>query len=55
MTSMLKWEHCTDESTKALIKQFDALAETGANINLQLWLQYFAFDTISLITVSSDH
>jgi hypothetical protein len=51
MTSMLKWEHCVDESTRALLPQFKIFAQSHEPINLQLWLQYFAFDTISLITV----
>ncbi|KIX05578.1 uncharacterized protein Z518_06450 [Rhinocladiella mackenziei CBS 650.93] len=51
MTTMLKWEHYTDESTRVLISKFKKHAQSAECINLQLWLQYFAFDTISLITL----
>lgn len=41
------------ECAQLLIEKFTSLAESGKPINLQVWLQYFAFDTIALITVGS--
>ena len=39
------------ECARLLTEKLTALAESGKSLNLQVWLQYFAFDTIALITV----
>ncbi|KAJ9641627.1 hypothetical protein H2204_002689 [Knufia peltigerae] len=52
MTSLVAMEPNAVECAQLLIEKFTSLAESGKPINLQVWLQYFAFDTIALITLS---
>ncbi len=51
MTSLIAMEPNAVECAQLLVKKFAEFAEKGMPINLQVWLQYFAFDTIALITV----
>ncbi|KAK5230816.1 hypothetical protein LTR47_007371 [Exophiala xenobiotica] len=52
MTSLIAMEPNAVECAQLLVKKFTSFAEKGMPINLQVWLQYFAFDTIALITLS---
>ncbi|KAK7892722.1 hypothetical protein LTR67_006959 [Exophiala xenobiotica] len=52
MTSLIAMEPNAVECAQLLVKKFADFAEKGMPINLQVWLQYFAFDTIALITLS---
>ncbi|KIW16028.1 hypothetical protein PV08_06079 [Exophiala spinifera] len=52
MTSLVAMEPNAVECARLLAEKFTALAESRKPFNLQVWLQYFAFDTIALITLS---
>ncbi len=52
MTSLIAMEPNAVECAQLLVTKFAEFAEKGMPINLQVWLQYFAFDTIALITVN---
>lgn len=51
MTSLVGMEPHAVECAQLLVKRFNEFTETKSPINLQVWLQYYAFDTIALITV----
>ena len=53
MSSLLRAESYVSESGQVLLRRFGQLADRGTTIDLQLWMQFFAFDVIALITVSS--
>ncbi|PSK59404.1 Isotrichodermin C-15 hydroxylase [Elsinoe australis] len=50
MTSLLHLEPFVTTCTDLLVGHFDRMAETNETINLQHWLQCYAFDTIGMIT-----
>ncbi|KAN0119335.1 cytochrome P450 [Hyaloscypha variabilis] len=50
MTSLVEYESSVNECTSILAQRFSELAASGQTINFGHWLQYYAFDTISLIT-----
>ena len=52
MTSLVPMEQNAVDCAKILVSRFTDFAERHTPINLQVWLQYFAFDTIALITLS---
>ena len=45
-------EQSAVDCAKTLVEKFTGFAERYVYFNLQGWLQYFAFDTIALITLS---
>lgn len=51
MTSLVAMEPHAVQCAEILVRKFTDFAVTHASVNLQVWLQYFAFDTIALITV----
>lgn len=51
-TSLLRMEPAVHECTKLLVENFKRLAESGESVNVQFWMQCYAFDLIGLITVS---
>ncbi|KAK5054408.1 hypothetical protein LTR84_001298 [Exophiala bonariae] len=57
MTSLLDYEHHVTELTKKMVAKFKDLASVGSDsdlgIDMQHWLQCFAFDMIGLITVGA--
>ncbi|KIV80341.1 hypothetical protein PV11_07847 [Exophiala sideris] len=52
MTSLVAMEPNAAECAQLLAKKFTDFAVKGTPFNLQVWFQYFAFDTIALITLS---
>ncbi|KAF2267775.1 cytochrome P450 [Lojkania enalia] len=52
MTTLLHMEPCVNECTILLTERFREFAHHGTTINLQHWLQCYAFDLIGLITVA---
>ncbi|KIX01993.1 uncharacterized protein Z518_07932 [Rhinocladiella mackenziei CBS 650.93] len=52
MTSLMGMEPYAVECAQILVKKFTEFAHSRSPINLQVWLQYYAFDTIALITLS---
>ncbi|KAJ9608403.1 hypothetical protein H2200_007391 [Cladophialophora chaetospira] len=52
MSSLVPMEQNAIDCAKILVGKFTAFAEQRVSFNLQVWLQYFAFDTIALITLS---
>ncbi len=55
MTALLRMESSVAITTKDLIEKFTELSQQHKVLNLQVWLQYYAFDTISQITVREIH
>mgnify|MGYP002718735841 FL=1 len=51
MTSLVQMESCVVECSALLIQKLTGFAESGRPLNLQQWMQYYAFDVIGLITV----
>jgi cytochrome P450 len=51
-TNLIKMESCVHECTELLVDNFKKIAQTGQAVNLQFWMQCYAFDLIGLITVS---
>lgn len=41
-----------EDCIKLYTQKLEHLAQSGAEMNLQFWMQYYAFDVISQITVS---
>ncbi|KAJ5265325.1 hypothetical protein N7524_006343 [Penicillium chrysogenum] len=52
MTSLVQMESCVVECSALLIQKLIGFAESGRPLNLQQWMQYYAFDVIGLITVN---
>ncbi|THW55469.1 cytochrome protein [Aureobasidium pullulans] len=52
MTSLIQYEDSVAECTDAIIDKFKMFAVSSREIDMQSWLQFFAFDMIGLITVS---
>ncbi|KKA25196.1 Uncharacterized protein T310_0787 [Rasamsonia emersonii CBS 393.64] len=58
VTNLLKMEPCVRECTALLTARFEEFARSGSNlqkgevVDLQHWLQCYAFDVIGLITVA---
>jgi len=52
MTSLLRAESYVSDSSDVLLRRLGQLADQGTVIDLQLWMQFLAFDIIALITVS---
>ncbi|KOS37959.1 hypothetical protein ACN38_g11242 [Penicillium nordicum] len=52
MTSLVQMESCVVECSTLLIQKLTEFAESGRPLNLQQWMQYYAFDVIGLITVN---
>ncbi|KAJ4509695.1 Pisatin demethylase [Exophiala dermatitidis] len=52
VTSLLAMEPQAVKCAQILVQRFTELAESHAPINLQVWLQYYAFDVIALITLN---
>ncbi|EXJ63764.1 hypothetical protein A1O7_00099 [Cladophialophora yegresii CBS 114405] len=52
MSSLVPMEQNAIDCARILVERFTGFAERHASFNLQAWLQYFAFDTIALITLS---
>ncbi|KAJ5268638.1 hypothetical protein N7505_004396 [Penicillium chrysogenum] len=52
MTSLVQMESCVVECSALLIQKLTGFAESGRPLNLQQWMQYYAFDVIGLITVN---
>ncbi|KAF4554808.1 Cytochrome P450-like protein 7 [Elsinoe fawcettii] len=50
MTNLLHLEPFVETCTSLLLGHFDRFAQTDEPINLQHWLQCYAFDTIGMIT-----
>lgn len=51
MSSLVSYEPYVDECVQLFYNQLETLASSRSSFNLGHWLQYFAFDAISLITV----
>ncbi|KAF3020091.1 hypothetical protein E8E14_003548 [Neopestalotiopsis sp. 37M] len=51
MSSLLKMEPAVDECIGLLEKHFSNISRTGRAVNLQWWMQCYAFDVIGNITV----
>ena len=51
MTSLLRVENYASECSEILVAKFNKIAESGSVIDLQQWMQFFAFDVIAMITV----
>ena len=51
MSSMVSYESYVDHCIELLYQQLEKSAAKKTAINLGRWLQYFAFDAISMITV----
>ena len=52
LTSIKSYEPYVDDCIDILLKRFDEFAATGEEVNLQHWMQCYAFDVIGEITVS---
>ncbi|ETI27659.1 hypothetical protein G647_00108 [Cladophialophora carrionii CBS 160.54] len=52
MSSLVPMEQNAIDCARILVDRFTGFAERHVSFNLQVWLQYFAFDTIALITLS---
>ncbi|KAK4208431.1 cytochrome P450 [Rhypophila decipiens] len=50
MTSLVSYEPYVDHCIDLLHSQLDRAASAGSAINLGRWLQFFAFDAVSIIT-----
>ena len=53
MTSLVKMEQAVDETIALFQVRLMEAEKDGRVINMQFWLQCFAFDTVGLITASS--
>lgn len=51
MTNLLPLESAVAETTTTMISRMSEMAQSDQVINLQMWLQFFAFDAIGTITV----
>jgi hypothetical protein len=51
MTTLVQLEPFVTESAADMVAKFEGFAQTGAKVNMQAWLQFWAFDVIGLITV----
>lgn len=51
MTSLVSYEPYVDQCIDLLHSHLDMAASAGSVMNLGRWLQFFAFDTVFLITV----
>lgn len=52
MTSIKSYEPYVDDCVPLVFENFDRFAASGEVVNLQYWLQCYAFDVIGEITVS---
>lgn len=52
MTSVKSYEPYINRCVSILVDQFDRMAMSGANFQLQHWMQCYAFDVIGELTVS---
>ncbi|EEU38517.1 uncharacterized protein NECHADRAFT_19176, partial [Fusarium vanettenii 77-13-4] len=55
MSSMVSYEPAVDEMTTVCIRKLYQFAKEGRLIDIPHWMQYYAFDVIGEITVSSSH
>jgi hypothetical protein len=51
MTSLLQYEQYADECNEKFASKLDEFARSDEAVNMQHWLQCYAFDVIGLITV----
>ena len=51
MTTILHMEPAAHKCASLLVGKFSEIAGKGDVVNMQAWLQYYAFDVIGLITV----
>lgn len=52
MSSLVGYEEFVDECSDKLLTCLREFASTSENVDMQRWLQYYAFDVVSMITVS---
>lgn len=52
MSRLVKMEPQVNQVNARLVEQFKNIARRGEVINLQFWLQCYAFDVVTTITVS---
>jgi cytochrome P450 len=55
MSSLISYEPYVDQCIDLLLSHFDSIVSRGSEINLRHWLQCYAFDVVSAITVSASH
>jgi hypothetical protein len=53
LSSLLQYESYVEFCTASILEKFSAFAKSSESIDLQQWLQFFAFDVVGYITVSS--
>lgn len=51
MTSILQYEWCTTECINKFVTKLTEMSSERQPVDMQLWLQYLAFDLIGMITV----
>lgn len=51
MTTLVQLEPFVTECAEHMVAKFESFAQTGVKVNMQTWLQCWAFDVIGLITV----
>ena len=53
MSSMVSYEPAVDEMTHVCVRKLKEFAKEGRLVDIPHWMQYYAFDVIGAITVSS--
>lgn len=51
MTSIKHYEPYVDNCIAVILEKFDQFADSGESLDLQRWMQCYAFDVIGEITV----